>query len=137
MIERRDRICQLIERWREDAGGTYRSWFLWDQRIKNFRSIRRGIAQVVTEIEAGSFGVACRGSSLETIVHSSAEQRQIFKGADHAFLWKPKLRIPDIYEHLGNQRAFGRLLDNSSCCDSGAKVTTAGSDKRIERRDRG
>lgn len=114
MIERRDCIRQLIERWREDEGATYRSWFLWDERIKNFRSIRRGIGQVVAEIESGRFGVTYRGSSLETIVHSIAEQRQIFKGADHAFLWKPKLRIPDIYEHPGHQRAFGRLLDNCS-----------------------
>src|SRR3546814_14801698 len=88
--------------------------FLWDERIKNFRSIRRGLAQVVAEIEAGRFGVAYRGSSLETVVHSVAEQRQIFKGADHAFLWKPKLRIPDIYEKPAHQRTFGRLLDHRS-----------------------
>jgi len=64
---------QLIARWREDSGATYQSWFLWDERIKNFRSIRRGIQQVVAEIEAGTFGVAYRGSSLETVVHSIAE----------------------------------------------------------------
>jgi hypothetical protein len=46
--------------------------------------------------QADTFGNAYRGSSLETVVHSIAEQRQVFKGADHAFLWKPKLRIPDI-----------------------------------------
>ena len=109
-MERPELIRQLITRWRDDVGATYQSWFLWEERIKNFRSIRRGIEQVIAEIEAGSFGVTYRGSSLETIVHSIAEQRQIFKGADHAFLWKPKLRIPDIYEHNGNQRAFGRLL---------------------------
>ncbi|MDU1123079.1 MAG: type II restriction endonuclease [Dermabacter sp.] len=49
---------------------------------------------------------------------SIAEQRQIFKGADHAFLWKPKLRIPDIYEDAANQRAFGRLLHHCCCCDT-------------------
>ena len=106
-----DTMPPLLERWRADPNGTYRTWFLWEERIKNFRSIRRGIQQVVAEIEAGAFGNAYRGSSLETVVHSIAEQRQIFKGADHAFLWKPKLRIPDIYEHPGNQRAFGQLLD--------------------------
>jgi type II restriction enzyme len=113
---------QLIQRWREDPNATYQSWFLWDERIKNFRSIRRGLAQVVAEIEAGQFGVAYRGSSLETIVHSVAEQRQIFKGADHAFLWKPKLRIPDIYENPANQRAFGRLLDHCACCDTAEEI---------------
>ena len=113
-----DLLRVLIERWREDSGSTYRTWFLWDERLKNFRSIRRGIAQVVEEIEAGTFGNVYKGSSLETIVGSIAEQRQIFKGADHAFLWKPKLRIPDIYEDPGNQRAFGRLLHHCSCCST-------------------
>lgn len=115
-------VRTLIARWRDDPSATYRSWFLWDDRLKNFRSIRRGIAQVVEEIEHGRFGVAYRGSSLETVVHSVAEQRQIFKGADHAFLWKPKLRIPDIYEHPENQRAFGRLLDACSCCDTAEQI---------------
>lgn len=115
----------LIQRWKPDPGGTYRSWFLWDQRIKNFRSIRAGIAEVVREIEAGAFGNVYKGSSLETVVHSIAEQRQIFKGADHAFLWKPKLRIPDIYENAENQRAFGRFLHACSCCDTEDGVVRA------------
>jgi type II restriction enzyme len=116
---------QLLERWREDRNGTYRSWFLWDERLKNFRSIRRGIQQVVAEIADGTFGNAYRGSSLETVVHSIAEQRQIFKGADHAFLWKPKLRIPDIYENMDNQRAFGRLLDTCLCCNADNQILDA------------
>ncbi len=106
----------LITRWRADAGGTYRSWFLWEERIKNFRSIRTGILRVIEQIDDGSFGVAYNDSSLQTAVRSIAEQRQIFKGADHAFLWKPKLRIPDIYESPENQRAFGRFLDTCVCC---------------------
>lgn len=122
MTDRTHLIRQLIEQWRDDQGATYRSWFLWDERLKNFGSIRRGIKQVVDEIKSGTFGVAYRGSSLETIVHSVAEQRQIFKGADHAFLWKPKLRIPDIYENPVNQRAFGLLLHNCSCCDSAEDI---------------
>lgn len=110
-------VRSLIERWRDDAGGTYRSWFLWEERLKNFRSIRRGLAEVVAGIEAGTFGTAYKGSSLETVVGSIAEQRQIFKGADHAFLWKPKLRIPDIYEDRENQLAFGRFLAACACCN--------------------
>jgi type II restriction enzyme len=109
---------KLIVRWRDDPGGTYKTWFLWEERLKNFRSIRRGIQIVVEEIENGSFGNAYRGSSLETVVHSIAEQRQMFKGADHAWLWKPKLRIPDIYESSENQRAFGRFLDTCVCCQA-------------------
>jgi type II restriction enzyme len=114
----------LIARWKGDPGGTYRSWFLWEERLKNFRTIRRGIQEVIEEIDGGTFGVAYRGSSLETVVGSIAEQRQIFKGADHAFLWKPKLRIPDIYESPDNQRAFGRFLDTCVCC-TGADALVA------------
>jgi type II restriction enzyme len=119
-----DLLRVLIERWRDDPGATYRTWFLWEERLKNFRSIRRGIAQVVEEIEAGTFGNVYKGSSLETIVGWIAEQRQIFKGADHAFLWKPKLRIPDIYENLDNQRAFGRLLHHCTCCSTEQEIVT-------------
>lgn len=32
-----DLLRLTIERWRDDPTATYRSWFLWDQRIKNFR----------------------------------------------------------------------------------------------------
>jgi len=118
-------ISTLIQRWREDAGATYQSWFLWPERLKNFRSIRSGIQQVVKDIEGNTFGCAYKGSSLETIVKSIAEQRQIFKGADHAFLWKPKLRIPDIYEDRNNQVAFGRFLDICNCCTTDSQVVAA------------
>lgn len=120
-----DTIRALITRWQEDTGGTYRTWFLWEERLKNFRSIRRGIAQVIAEIKSGTFGNHYKGSSLETVIGSIAEQRQIFKGADHAFLWKPKLRIPDIYEDRDNQAAFGRFLDTCLCCSTEAAVIEA------------
>ncbi len=118
-------LASLIDRWKADPGSTYQSWFLWDERLKNFRSIRRGLAAVVREIEAGTFGNTYRGSSLEVVVASVAEQRQIFKGADHAFLWKPKLRIPDIYENSDNQRAFAALLHACECCDTAEAVVEA------------
>ena len=120
-----DGFALLIDRWKADPHSTYNSWFLWEERLKNFRSIRRGIGQVVKDIEAGSFGNAYRGSTLETVVRSVAEQRQIFKGADHAFLWKPKLRIPDIYENPVNQRAFARLLGACDGCDTAEAVISA------------
>ncbi len=103
-------VARLLDLWRSDPRSTCATWFLWEERLKNFRSIRRGIQAVFAEREAGTFGTAYRGSSLETVVHSITEQRQIFRGADHAFLWKPKLRIPDIYESSENQQAFARFL---------------------------
>lgn len=124
-MDDREAYRALISRWREDSGGTYQTWFLWEERLKNFRSIRRGLAVVVEEIESGTFGTAYRGSSLETVVGSVAEQRQIFRGADHAFLWKPKLRIPDIYESRENQLAFGRFLSACHCCTEEKDVLEA------------
>jgi len=118
-------LRELVSRWREDPGGTYQTWFLWPERLKNFRSLRRGIEQVSADIEAGTFGTAYRGSSLETVVHGVAEQRQMFKGADHPFLWKPKMRIPDIYENRDNQLAFGRMLETCRCCTTEAQVLAA------------
>lgn len=120
-----DALRTLIGRWKDDPGGTFQNWFLWEERLKNFRSIRRGLMEVVREIEAGTFGNTYKGSSLETVVGAIAEQRQIFKGADHAFLWKPKLRIPDIYESPENQRAFGRFLDVCVCCSEEDDVLAA------------
>jgi len=120
-----DPIRVLLARWKADPNATYQTWFLWEDRLKNFRSIRRGIAQVVAEIDAGTFGNAYKGSSLETVVGSVAEQRQIFRGADHAFLWKPKLRIPDIYESRDNQLAFARFLNACVCCTGEEGVVAA------------
>lgn len=79
----------------------------------------------MNQINERKFGTAYRESSLETVVHSIAEQRQIFRGADHAFLWKPKLRIPDIYESEVNQLAFGAFLDTCFCCTVGNEIVAA------------
>ena len=78
---------------------TYRTWFQWEERLKNFRSIRRGI-------EGG--GSRQRLWGLDAGDHRAVDRRAAtdFKGADHPFLWKPKLRIPDICENEDNPRAF-------------------------------
>lgn len=108
-------VENLIVSWKQDTSSTYHTWFLWEERLKNFRSIRRGVSRIITEIQDDQFGRVYKDSSLETLLHSITEQKQIFKGADHAFIWKPKLRIPDIYENRENQIAFGRFL--FSCLD--------------------
>ncbi|NQD37949.1 type II restriction endonuclease [Permianibacter sp. IMCC34836] len=120
-----DAVLEMIRRWKTDERGTYRTWFLWEERLKNFRSIRRGLQVVIDEIEQGRFGNAYKGSSLETVVGSIAEQRQIFRGADHAFLWKPKLRIPDIYENSDNQFAFARFLNSCFCGNTEQAIVQA------------
>ncbi|OYZ23556.1 MAG: type II restriction endonuclease [Bdellovibrio sp. 28-41-41] len=114
-----DKTEQLIKLWKEIPNSTYSTWFLWNERLKNFRSIRAGVKKVISEIEQEKFGNTFKGSSLETVVHSISEQKQIFKGADHAFIWKPKMRIPDIYENQSNKLAFARFLATClDCCQA-------------------
>lgn len=105
----------LIDKYKLDEESVFNTWFINnDERLKAFRSIRRGVQKVVEEIKAGRFGNDYKGSSLEVVLNCITEQKQVFMGASHAFYWKPKLRIPDIYENEGNKVAFGQFLEN--CC---------------------
>ncbi|GAB3787796.1 hypothetical protein GCM10028818_53320 [Spirosoma horti] len=45
----------------------------------------------------------------------------MFEGASHPFYWKPKLRIPDIYENQDHKRYFGQFLE---CCLKATKPET-------------
>ena len=93
-------LDRLIESYKKDTESVYYTWFLnSEERLKAFRTIRKSLMQVVAEIENGEFGNDFKGSSLELAVTSISEQKQVFEGAAHAFFWKPKLRIPDIYEN--------------------------------------
>jgi type II restriction enzyme len=101
----------LIQQYKSDVESVYHTWFLHsNDRLKAFRTIRKSLVKVINEIEGETFGNDFKGSSLELVVTAISEQKQIFEGAAHAFYWKPKLRIPDIYENLPNQKAFGRFL---------------------------
>lgn len=106
-------LASLISLYKADPESVYNTWFIDNQaRLKAFRSVRRGVAQVVEDIRARRFGNDFRGSSLEAVLNSITEQKQVFEGAAHPFYWKPKLRIPDIYENTANQEAFGRFLES-------------------------
>jgi type II restriction enzyme len=108
---------KLIETYKNDQESVYHKWFLQNNdRLIAFRTIPKGITKVIQEIEDETFGNDFKGSSLEIVVTAISEQQQIFKGAAHAFYWKPKLRIPDIYENSQNQKAFGRFL--KACLES-------------------
>lgn len=107
-------LGEVVGRYRNDPESVYNTWFIRSpERLKAFRSIRRGVMEVVKAIREGSFGNDFKGSPLETVLQSITEQKQVFEGAAHPFYWKPKLRIPDIYEDEGNKRAFGQLLDRA------------------------
>ncbi|MEJ7680323.1 MAG: hypothetical protein WKG06_21200 [Segetibacter sp.] len=103
----------LIEQYKSDKQSVYNTWFINnEERLKAFRSIRRGIMQVIEDIKQRKFPNDFKGSSLEFVLTCITEQKQVFEGASHPFYWKPKLRIPDIYENENNKQAFGQFLEN-------------------------
>ncbi|MBI5194071.1 MAG: hypothetical protein HZA08_11620 [Nitrospirae bacterium] len=103
----------IINDYTADKETVYNTWFVNnEERLKAFRSIRRGVQQVIKDIKEKKFGNDFKGSSLEFVLTCITEQKQIFIGASHPFYWKPKLRIPDIYENENNKTAFGQFLEN-------------------------
>lgn len=107
-----DLFQSLISRYKSDPESVYHTWFLNSgERLKAFRSVRLGVAQVISDIQTGKFGNDFKGSSLEFVLNCITEQKQVFEGAAHPFYWKPKLRIPDIYENQPNKIAFGQFLE--------------------------
>ncbi|MBB6215447.1 type II restriction enzyme [Anaerosolibacter carboniphilus] len=105
-------IKNLVERYKIDSESVYNTWFINDNtRMKAFRSIRRGVIDIVYSIKEGTFGNDFKGSPLEFVLTCITEQKQVFEGAAHPFYWKPKLRIPDIYENENNKRIFGQFLE--------------------------
>lgn len=103
----------IIRQYRSDKESVYNTWFINnDERLKAFRSIRRGVIEVIEDIKNNKFPNDFKGSSLEFVLSCITEQKQVFEGAAHPFYWKPKLRIPDIYENKQNKQAFGQFLEN-------------------------
>jgi len=114
---------QIILKYKADTESVYNTWFVNNnERLKAFRSIRRGVQQVINDIKNGGFPNDFKGSSLEFVLSCIAEQKQVFVGVAHPFYWKPKLRIPDIYENETNKIAFGQFLEN--CFDYNTKEET-------------
>ena len=106
-------LDKIIGQYKTDGESVYNTWFINnEERLKAFRSIRRGVIQVIDDIKQKKFGNDFKGSSLEFVLTCITEQKQVFEGAAHPFYWKPKLRIPDIYENEQNKTAFGQFLEN-------------------------
>lgn len=109
-------LIPVIEKYKSDRESVYNTWFVEGQeRLCAFRAIKTGLREVIEEIKSGTFGNDFKGSSLEVVLNSITEQKQVFKGASHAFFWKPKLRIPDIYENEQNKRFFGQFIEACLC----------------------
>lgn len=106
-------LSDIIKSYKHDPASVYNTWFIGnEERLKAFRAIKRGVLQVIDEIKNEKFGNDFKGSSLEFVLTAITEQKQVFEGAAHPFYWKPKMRIPDIYENQNNKRAFGQFLEN-------------------------
>jgi type II restriction enzyme len=105
-------LKHLIDQYKSDPESVYNTWFIGgEERMKAFRAIRRGVRDTVDSIAAGTFGSDFKGSQLEVVLTAITEQKQVFEGAAHPFFWKPKLRIPDIYENEINKQKFGAFLE--------------------------
>ena len=105
-------LRNLIDQYKSDSESVYNTWFIGgENRMKAFRAIRRGVRDTVDNIAAGTFGNDFKGSPLEVVLTAITEQKQVFEGAAHPFFWKPKLRIPDIYENEANKQKFGAFLE--------------------------
>jgi len=103
---------EMIKKYKNNPDLVYQTWFLNnDDRLKAFRSIKKGITQVIDDIKNGDFPNDIKGSSLEFVLKCITEQKEVFKGAKHPFDWKPKMRIPDIYENQQNKKYFGQFLE--------------------------
>lgn len=106
-------LSELVKQYKSDSESVYNTWFTYNEtRMKAFRTIRRGVIDVINSIKDGSFGNDFKGSPLEFVLTCITEQKQVFEGAAHPFYWKPKLRIPDIYENEDNKRSFGQFLES-------------------------
>ena len=108
-----EHLAAIIQQYKQDNQSVYNTWFINnEERLKAFRSIRRGVWQVVEDIKNKRFPNDFKGTSLEFVLTCITEQKQVFEGAAHPFYWKPKLRIPDIYESEQNKLVFGQFLEN-------------------------
>lgn len=116
-------LRNLILQFKADSESVYNTWFIYNEtRMKAFRSIRCGVIDTIKSIKDGTFGNDFKGSPLEFILSCITEQKQVFKGAAHPFYWKPKMRIPDIYENEENKRIFGQFLEACMSANTSDKL---------------
>lgn len=117
------KLIEIVNQYKVDSESVYNTWFIHNEtRMKAFRSIRRGVIDIINSIKTNSFGNDFKGSPLEFVLKCITEQKQVFEGAAHPFYWKPKLRIPDIYENEENKIIFGQFLESCLSANSVDKL---------------
>ena len=106
-------LTQIIQQYKSDTQSVYNTWFVDnDQRLKAFRTIRRGCVAGYWDIKNKTFPNDFKGSSLEFVLNCIAEQKQVFVGVAHPFTGSQNYGYPDIYENQDNKTAFGQFLEN-------------------------
>ena len=67
-------ISQIISQYKSDNQSVFNTWFINnEERLKAFRSIRRGVMQVVDDIKNKKFPNDFKGSSLEFVLSCITE----------------------------------------------------------------
>jgi type II restriction enzyme len=76
-----DNFLHIINQYKSDKESVYNTWFINnEERLKAFRSIRRGVIQVIEDIKNKTFPNDFKGSSLEFVLSCISEQKQVFVG---------------------------------------------------------
>ncbi|HVJ50633.1 hypothetical protein [Desulfitobacterium sp.] len=85
-----ENLANLVQQYRKDSESVYNTWFIDNEtRMKAFRSIRRGVINVIAAIKDGSFGNDFKGSPLEFVLNCITEQKQVFEGLLIRFTGSP------------------------------------------------
>ena len=73
-------LSQIILQYKQDKQSVYNTWFINnEERLKAFRSIRRGVMRVIDDIRNKKFPNDFKGSSLEFALTCIMEQKQVLK----------------------------------------------------------
>ncbi|WP_241258533.1 hypothetical protein [Flavobacterium sp. Sr18] len=68
-------FSQIIQQYKTDTESVFNCWFVdKDKSLKAFRTIRRGILQVIDDIKNKTFPNYFKGSSLEFVLSCIAEK---------------------------------------------------------------
>lgn len=69
-------LKELVARYKADPESVYNTWFIESrERMKAFRSIRRGVIDVIESIKSAAFGNDFKGSPLEFVLSCITEQK--------------------------------------------------------------
>jgi type II restriction enzyme len=67
-------LIGIVDQYKKDSESVYNTWFIYNEtRIKAFRSIRRGVKDMINAIKNNTFGNDFKGSPLEFVLSCITE----------------------------------------------------------------